>query len=297
MAHPDDMTVTRPFIRRTMGATLFLALFAGLTWLALTRDTAYERLRTTGILRIGYAVEPPYAFVSPTGRVTGESPELARLVAAELGIRHIEWVQADFDALIPDLLEGRFDVIAAGMLVTPERARTVRFSDPALFVTPGLLVRAGTPDVPLAYDRLVDHSSIRVAALAGSVEEQQLRAAGLPTARLLSVPDAAAGRAAVESGAVDALALSFPTLRAMEQARPFALDALPVAAAASGAPPDAGFFVAFAFAPRHGRLRQAWNAAQTGVLGSTAHLQAIAPFGFDASHLPGRLRAARDAAP
>lgn len=273
--------------------SLGLAAPGGLAWLSLAGDGALDRVRTTGIVRIGYAVEPPYAMISTKGRITGESPELARLVAARMGIKRIEWIQTSFDALIADLEEGRFDLIAAGMFITPERTNAVIFSEPSLRVTPGLLVRADNPGMPRAYDTIISAPNVRIAALAGSVEERQLLAGGLPAARLLSVPDAVAGRSAVESGAADALALSLPTIRAMARARPGTLDALPVETGPSGNHPETGFYVAFAFSPKHDKLRRAWNAAQAEIIGSPAHLQAIAPFGFDASSLPGNMTLAR----
>lgn len=273
--------------RMNLLALLTAVVFAGPACLGPAEDGALERIRSTGIVRIGYAVEPPYAMISADGRITGESPELARLVAARMGIRRIEWIQTSFDALIADLQEDRFDLIAAGMFITPERRKAVLFSDPTLRVMPGLLVRAGTPAMPRSYDAIIARPALRIAALAGSVEEQQLRAGGLPADRLLSVPDAVAGRAAVESGAVDALALSLPTIRTMAQARPDTLEALPLEYSPSGAGTASIFHVAFAFSPRHGELRRAWNAAQAGVRGTPAHLQAIAPFGFDAASLPG----------
>lgn len=275
-------------------ASLAVAALGGLAWLGLAEDGALDRVRTTGVLRIGYAVEPPYAMISTDGRITGESPELARLVAARMGIKRIEWIQTSFDALIADLEEGRFDLIAAGMFITPERENAVIFSEPSLRVEPGLLVRTDTPAMPRTYDAIIETPSLRIAALAGSVEEQHLLAGGLPPDRLLSVPDAVAGRSAVESGAVDALVLSLPTIRIMARARPETLEALPVETHPSGAQPAPVFHVAFAFSPRHGQLRRAWNAAQADIFGTPAHLSAIAPFGFDAASLPGHRESTRN---
>jgi len=48
-------------------------------------DDSLERLKRAGVIRVGYAVEAPHAFLAPGGRVTGQSPELARLVIARLG--------------------------------------------------------------------------------------------------------------------------------------------------------------------------------------------------------------------
>ena len=130
---------------------------------------AWDRVRETGVLRIGYAVEAPYAFVAPSLEVTGESPETARLVANEIGVRHIEWVQVSFANLIPELLDGRFDLIAAGLFMTEDRLRQVSFSLPTLQVGPGVLMRADHEqelDAPLSW---LLTSRGRIAVLEGAV--------------------------------------------------------------------------------------------------------------------------------
>jgi membrane-bound lytic murein transglycosylase MltF len=69
---------------------------------------------------------------------TGESPEVAKQIAARLEVRQVKWRQAEFGALIAELEAGRIDVIAAGMFMTPERAQRVSFSVPSFHVRQGL---------------------------------------------------------------------------------------------------------------------------------------------------------------
>ncbi|HWI81534.1 transporter substrate-binding domain-containing protein [Ramlibacter sp.] len=245
-------------------------------WLLKQRDGARAASRVPGAIRVGYAVETPYAFVDRAGRVSGADPETARLVASRLGWT-IEWVQTEFVDLISDLQDGRFDVIAAGMFVTPQRERQLRFAAPHLHVGPGLLVPAGNPKALKGYADLRS-PGVKVAVLAGSVEERRLR-----TDRpepLLSLPDARAGAAAVQTGLVDALALSLPTVRSMARG----LAGLEAVRAADGSPAP----VAAAFRPADTGLLAAWSKAQAGVVGSEAHLRAIAPFGFEAEDVPAR---------
>jgi polar amino acid transport system substrate-binding protein len=255
-------------------------------WMASRGDDSLERVRNVGVLRVGYAVEAPYALVAADGRITGESPELARLVAARLNLPRIEWVQTRFDALIVELLEGRFDVVAAGMFVTPERARQVRFSRPSLRVGASLLVPTGNPEGLTSYEDAVSRPGLRIAALAGSVEEGGLLARGLPRNRLLAVPDAAAGSAAVRAGAAAALALSRPTTRWLARQAPDRVESVAVAGRAESAGATPSFLVAFAFAPDDRNLANAWDDALAKVLGSPDHLRAIAAFGLGADDLP-----------
>lgn len=254
-------------------------------WNLVSGDDGLARIRSSGAIRIGYAVEAPYALLASDGQVSGESPELARLVVKRMGIPNIEWIQTSFDALLPELADGRFDVVAAGLFLSPQRERIAAFSAPTVQVFAGLAVLAGKREYG-SYTEVLAAPELRVAALSGSVEEARLLGRGLPPRRLLRVPDAVAARAALESGQVDVLALSLPTLRWMI-AEGAPVTATQVAGRAVPTDPPMSFKVGFAFARGESRLRDAWNAAQAEVKGGPEHLAAIAPFGFTGADLAG----------
>lgn len=220
-------------------------------------------------LRVGYAVEAPYAFVDARGEVSGESATIARTVAERLSASRVQWVQTGFVRLVPELETGRFDVIASGLFITPERAAHVAFSRPTCRVGAGVLFRADQEAPPASCQAL--GPELRVAVVAGAVEAEALAACG--HAQLVVVPDASAGRAAVLNGVVDALALSLPALRWMAteegdlRAAPFDLDRAP------GYP-------AFAFRRDDVALRVAWDEALAGYLGTPEHARAVEVFGF-----------------
>lgn len=110
-------------------STLGAGLLAAAAWWA-GGDTSWRRVAAAGVLRVGYAVEAPYAFLIADGVPTGEGPESARQIAQRLGLARVDFVQVPFAELIPGLLERRYDLIAAGLFVTAERATRVRFSAP-----------------------------------------------------------------------------------------------------------------------------------------------------------------------
>lgn len=272
--------------RRIVLVLMALALLAAVA-VKVFADQSLARVQGAGTLRIGYAVEAPYTLVQPGGAVSGEFPETARQIIQTLGITHVEWIQTNFDALIPELEAGRFDVIAAGMYITPERAQRVAFSEPLLHVQQGLLVQAGNPNHITAYQYAVDHPSIRLAVVVGAVEETLLRRMGVPDEQIVIVPDARTGLAALESGVADGLALSAPTIRWMAThdllgktmvAQPFSQ-------------PDPAFspgigYTGFAFRRADLKLRDAWNVAQQRFLRSPRHLEIMAAFGFEQAELP-----------
>jgi len=189
--------------KRTLAITVVGSAIAAAVIMAVLslmfRDASLTRHRKEGVIRIGYALEAPYAFLTSEGEVTGESPEVARQIAVRLGISNVAWRLSEFATLIPKLEAGLIDVIAAGMFITPERAKRVNFSVPTFQVRQGLLVPKGNPRQLHSYRQAAEIVDIYIAVLAGSVEEDMLRRHGLPDRRLIIVPDALTGRVAVET--------------------------------------------------------------------------------------------------
>lgn len=244
-------------------------------------DRSLARVQAAGVLRVGYAVEAPYALVRADGGVSGEAPEVAAEVARSLGVR-VAWVQTDFERLIPELEHDRFDVIAAGLFITPERAQRVRFSVPTLQVRAGWLVAAGNPKGLTDYRAAAAVSGLRVGVLKGSVEQGALRALGLADDRLLELRDAGSALAAVEQGIVDAIALSLPTVRRMAAGSAGRLVALP----ADGGDTRSASRTALAMRLGDRSLQQAVDQALIAYLGSRRHLEMLVRFNLSGGDLP-----------
>ena len=252
-----------------------------------SESDTFAKARRDGAIRVGYAVEAPYAFLTPDGQVTGEAPEIARVIAGRLGIPRIEWHLTEFGSLIEGLEAGHFDVIAAGLFIIPERSQRVAFSTPTFKVGSGLLVRKGNPHRLHSYADLLKNREVRIAILSGSVEEQRLLRLGLSAERLVRVPDVFSGRALVTSGQADGLALSTLTLRwmALHNGADSTELASPFEDASPSSPPglDLG---AFAFRPEDRALCAAWNAELRKFIGSDEHRRLVSTFGFSAAELP-----------
>lgn len=236
--------------------------------------------RTQGI-RIGYAVEAPYAFVAEAGRVTGLDPEVARRIAQRLGFHRVEWRMTEFHALIDDLEANRFDVIAAGLFITEERERRVDFSLPTFAVQGAILVARGNPYRIGSPADLSNQPQLRVVTLTGSVEETRLRAGGIDPARLINVPDANTGCQLVAARQADALYLSLPTLRWALGAAEFSDTEVIEIAPSPG--PALG---AFAFRKTDAELRAAWDDQLRRLAGTEEHRELLQYFGFGLGALP-----------
>jgi lysine-arginine-ornithine-binding protein len=107
-------------------AVLLLSLFSSLPTFA---QSALERVRQSGELRIGTdATYPPFE-TAEGGQYTGFDVDLGAAVARELGVKP-RFVNAAFDGIFPALQNGTFDVVMSSVTITPERSASMLFSDP-----------------------------------------------------------------------------------------------------------------------------------------------------------------------
>lgn len=236
------------------------------------------------VCRIGYAIETPYVFYDDNGNLTGTEIELAKLVLDSLKIKNVEWYHTEFGLLISELQSKRFDVIAAGMFVTPEREKEVKFSKPSFIVNQALLVPFGNPKKIFSYSDCIT-LNIKSAVLYSSIEEQILRKIGIAESLLVLVPDALTGVAAVNKGIADALALSSPTLSYI-----FKKQKEPQFEVIYESNKSSDFKSlhkgAFAFRKDDIKNLNRWDAALAKIVGSNAHIAILSKFGMNKNNIP-----------
>ena len=96
-------------------------------------------LRERGALKVGFSTFHPWAMQSADGEWIGFEIDVARELSKYLGLK-LELVPTAWAGIIPALLTRKFDVIIAGMSVTPERAKQVTFSSTYEYNKTGLLL-------------------------------------------------------------------------------------------------------------------------------------------------------------
>ncbi len=281
--------MNRPWPRLAGAAIAASVLLLASTGCGSPPDTStYERVRETGILRIGYANEAPFAYQdSTTGELTGEAPAIVRLIAADLGITDVEGVLTEFGSLIPGLLAGRFDMIAAGMYVTPARCAQVAFSEPTYSIGEALIVPAGNPKGLHGYEDVRDRPDVTIGVVTGAIQREYARAMGVPDAQVLTFPDAPAALAGVRAGRVDSYAATELTVETLldraapglERAAPFREPVIDGRAARG--------YGAFAVRRDDGAWLAAINTSLGSFIGTDRHAELVAPFGFTDSMRPG----------
>ena len=248
-----------------------------------------ENVKASGKVRVGYANEAPYAFLRSTeNQVTGESVEIARVVLKKMGINEVEGVLTEFGSLIPGLQAGRFDIIAAGMYVTPERCKQVQFSEPTYGVGEGFLVKEGNPKALHSYDDIIKQNDVKLGVVVGAIQIDYAKSLNIPDSQVLVFPDAVSALAGVQAGRADVYAATALTVAdlmtkttpkdGLERAEPFTDPVI------DGQ--DVRGYGAYAFRNGDANFRDAFNAELASFIGSPEHAALVEPFGFTEEELP-----------
>ena len=113
----------------------------------------------------------PFVFQDPKdpARTVGFEADLAEARAGELGLE-AEFVQNQWDSLVPGLKRGNYDVVINGLEITEDRKAEVEFSDPYYLTYEALTVRADTFDIAA----LADLKGHRAGTLKGALAERLL---------------------------------------------------------------------------------------------------------------------------
>lgn len=166
-----------------LGATLAVLLALSL---ACSEAPAAVRIGTEGAY-------PPYNFINDAGEIDGFERELGDELCRRADLT-CTWVINEWDTIIPNLLDGQYDAIVAGMSITVERDELIDFSQPYLPPSTSVyLAVAGAGD---------EAAKGAVAAQVATVQADYLASqSGVSLLEFELVPDAIA---AVLSGEADA---------------------------------------------------------------------------------------------
>ncbi|MFU0505711.1 ectoine/hydroxyectoine ABC transporter substrate-binding protein EhuB [Pseudaminobacter sp. NGMCC 1.201702] len=191
---------------------LLLVLGAHPTPASATQSTK-ERVLQNGTLIIGIHNRAPWGYRDEkTNELSGWHPDLMKAAFADLGVKEIELRVTEFGALIPGLLAGRFDAIASGLAITPERCKQVAFGTPDLKVPDAAIVLTGNPKAIHSYSDIASRQDIVMGAGRGSTTAKHAAAAGVPEERMLLFPDVESNLSALRAGRIDVTLFSSPTV-------------------------------------------------------------------------------------
>jgi polar amino acid transport system substrate-binding protein len=277
----------RDFLKRS-GLTAGLLAAPGVLAACGDDDTAaggrLAQLESQGSIKVGIAGEKPYAYLEG-GELTGMDPSVQKEIWGNLGIDDVRPQQVDFDGLIPGLLANRFDVVAAGMFITPERCGQAAFSDPMYCAPNAFLVPPGNPDDISDFKSVAD-AGIKLGVLGGAVEGIYAEETGVPSSDVVEMPSTRDALLQLEQGRIGAFGLTSITLKDILKENPDTDVELtePFTPVIDGKEQlGCGGAV---FRKKDTDMRQAFNEELAKLRGSGELLKIIKPFGFGPETTP-----------
>ncbi len=119
-------------------------------------------------LRIGIeAAYPPFAMKTPEGAITGFDYDIGNALCEEMKVK-CQWIEQEFDGLIPALKVRKFDAVLSSMNITEERLKSVDFTNKYYNSPARLAMKAGT----VINDPLVDLKGKKVGVQRSSIYDR-----------------------------------------------------------------------------------------------------------------------------
>jgi polar amino acid transport system substrate-binding protein len=175
-------------------------------------ETTWQRVQRTKTVTFGISNEPPYTILNPDGSVTGVDPAALRTVLSTLGITKYVGVLTEWNSMIPGLIAGRYDVIAGGMAIRPDRCKQIDFSNGQYSNQQGLMVRHGNPFNLHNFEDIANNPKVAFGTLQGGTQQELAQDYKIPTDRLLTFPDVQSVLAALETNRIQVASQPTATL-------------------------------------------------------------------------------------
>ena len=123
-----------------------------------------------GTLRVGVSLFTPWVLKNKKGELVGFEIDVANQLAKDLDVQ-LEIKVFDWDAIVPALLAHQIDIIVAGMIITPQRALKVNFSQPYENSGIGLATNyALTKDFTGLAD--INRPQVKIGVVTGTIAEE-----------------------------------------------------------------------------------------------------------------------------
>ena len=167
-----------------------------------------DRILKKGVLVVGITGNQlPLSATTKTGEIIGFDAELAKLIAANMGVKH-KFAVMPFAELLPALEKGKIDMIISGMTMMPQRNLKVAFVGPYFISGKGILTKADK--VAMFQDlKSINNPNVKLAALKGSTSQMFVQRAA-PNAKLVPIDVYDKGVDMLIQGKIDALVADAP---------------------------------------------------------------------------------------
>lgn len=143
----------------------------------------------------------PFEMLDKKGQIIGFDVDIARQMAKAMGVK-LEIINTEWDGIIPGLLTKKYDIIIAGMTITPQRNLKLSFSDPYIVIGQTILLNKKHEGKITSYEQL-NNKKYTIASKLGTTGENAVKRL-LPLAQYKSYQTSQEGALEVLNGRVDA---------------------------------------------------------------------------------------------
>jgi polar amino acid transport system substrate-binding protein len=192
---------------------VFLALVTGCAGMntgtsSVTNSPVMDRIIQNGELVVGTAGSmPPLNMTTKDGKVVGIEPDIARYIAAAMGVE-LRLETMPFAELLGALESGKVDMVLSNMTITPKRNLSAAFVGPYYVSGKAFLTKLET--IALAREAGdVNSADITLAALKGSTSQFFVEEV-IPEAKLVTTEDYDGAVDMVRKGEVHAMVADYP---------------------------------------------------------------------------------------
>lgn len=186
------------------------------------------KIAQAGKIKIGASPnQPGLSELNLQKKWQGFNIDLAEYLVEPMGIGKddIEWVDTTAANRIPFIEQGKIDIFATALAITPERAKTIAIAGPYLETKPQLIVRKGKAaglksleDIP---------KGTKICVLQGSQGQPRV-SASIPQAEISEFNVLTNCVRALEQGSVDAVDSTAPLLAGFVQEKPDTFEFAPM---------------------------------------------------------------------
>ena len=161
-------------------------LLAALPAYAAEKETSFERVIKSGVLKCGYGVSPPVLVKDAnTGKLSGMDFEVWEHIGQQLGIK-IEWVESSGWGTFPeDLRQGRYDVFCSQIWMTAARTKFLTATVPVAYTFLNAYVRPDETRFTSADD--FNSKSVTAPVVEGDITEDMVKSR-FPAAQIYALP-------------------------------------------------------------------------------------------------------------
>ena len=170
--------------------------------------TVLDRISQRGVLVVGTAASmPPFNMTTKEGDVIGLEPDMAKLMAEEMGVK-LRFEVIPFSELLPALEAGKVDLILSQMTITGKRNMKVAFVGP-YFISGKSFVTKIKWIASVKDASQVDSPKTTMVALKGSTSQTFVEKE-VPKAKLVLAKDYDEAVDMLLKGKVDAMVADYP---------------------------------------------------------------------------------------